>query len=311
MLLARYISDLLYRHECVIIPDFGGFVTNIKSAKINTFSNTFYPPYKQISFNAFLKENDGLLANYITSVDHITYEAALNFIKFEVEEWKKRLKYEDLILEKLGYLSLNNNKIIFEPDTNVNYLTSSFGLSNVVSPEIKREIYQKKAEESEEKAPVYLNHEKRSTPEYLKYAAIFLLGISALGIGNRLYNNYHSKKMVAVAEKYQEEVERKIENATFVISKPLPIIDLQITTTSTSSKSYHVIAGAFRFPENAEKKMRQLEKEGYNSRILGVNKWGLTIVTFDSFDNERDAINSLNRIRRNKDKKAWLLVQKF
>jgi len=311
LLLTRYISDLLYRHECVIIPDFGGFVTNIKSAKINTFSNTFYPPYKQISFNAFLKENDGLLANYIASADQITYDAALNFIKFEVEEWKKKLEHEDLVLEKLGYLSLKKGKIIFEPDTNVNYLTSSFGLGHVVSPEIKREIYKKQAEELEEKAPVYITPERKRTPEYLKYAAIFLLGISVLGIGNRLYNQHRNKKIMATAEQNQKEVEKKIENATFVISKPLPTIDLQVTTHQKVSKSYHVIAGAFRYPENAEKKLRQLEKEGYNSRILGVNKWGLTIVTFDSYNNERDAINSLNRIKRNKDKKAWLLVQNF
>lgn len=309
-MLTQYITDLLYRHECVIIPDFGGFVTNIKSAKINTFSNTFYPPYKQISFNAFLKENDGLLANYIASVDNISYDAALNFIKFEVEEWQKRLETEDLALEKLGYLSLRKDKIIFEPDTSVNYLTSSFGLTNVVSKQIKREIYKKQDEETEEKAPVYI-HERQKAPAYLKYAAIFLLGISALGVGNRLYNNYRSKQIIATAEKNQKEVEKKIENATFVISKPLPTINLEVTTSNVSTKSYHVIAGAFRFPENAEKKQRQLEEEGYDSRILGVNKWGLTIVTFDSYDNERDAINSLNRIKRKKDKKAWLLVQKF
>jgi len=181
----------------------------------------------------------------------------------------------------------------------------------VVSPEIKREIYKKQAEELEEKAPVYITPERKRTPEYLKYAAIFLLGISVLGIGNRLYNQHRNKKIIATAERNQKEVEKKIENATFVISKPLPTIDLQVTTHQKVSKSYHVIAGAFRYPENAEKKLRQLEKEGYNSRILGVNKWGLTIVTFDSYDNERDAINSLNRIKRNKDKKAWLLVQNF
>ena len=28
MILATYINDLLYRYDCVIVPDFGGFVTN-------------------------------------------------------------------------------------------------------------------------------------------------------------------------------------------------------------------------------------------------------------------------------------------
>jgi cell division protein FtsN len=182
----------------------------------------------------------------------------------------------------------------------------------VVSQDVKREVYKKQAEEFEEKVPVYITSERKNTPAYLKYAAIFLLGISVLGIGNRLYNNYRGKQIIATAEQNQKEVEQKIENATFVISKPLPTINLEITTTPhTTNKSYHVIAGAFRFPENAEKKLRQLEKDGYNPRILGVNKWGLTIVTFDSYDNKRDAINSLNRIKRKKDKKAWLLVQDF
>ena len=72
-----------------------------------------------------------------------------------------------------------------------------------------------------------------------------------------------------------------------------------------------MIAGAFRFPENAEKKLTQLKAEGYHARILGVNKWGLTIVSFDSYDSERDAINNLNSIKRIEDQKAWLLVQKF
>ena len=69
--------------------------------------------------------------------------------------------------------------------------------------------------------------------------------------------------------------------------------------------NFHVIAGAFRFPENAEKKLNQLKSEGYNSKILGVNKWGLTIVSFDSYESKRNAINSLNSIKRKKDKKAW------
>ncbi|MEC8853074.1 MAG: SPOR domain-containing protein, partial [Bacteroidota bacterium] len=34
----HYISDLLYLHDCVIIPGFGGFVGNKKSAFIHPVS---------------------------------------------------------------------------------------------------------------------------------------------------------------------------------------------------------------------------------------------------------------------------------
>lgn len=309
MKLANYISDLLYRYECVIVPEFGGFVTNNKSARIDKINNTLHPPYKQITFNSHLTNNDGLLANYIASVDKIPYESALNFIQFEIDAWLEKIKVQDLYIESIGSFSLVQNKLHFQPQKKLNYLTSSFGLTNVVIPEIKREVYKKEVEKLEEKAPILITPERRKAPNYLKYAAIFVLGLSAIGIGGKLYKDHQNKQQIVVAKEQQKRIDQKIENATFVISKPLPTLNLEVNTVD--NKSFHVIAGAFRFPENAEKKLTQLKAEGYHARILGINKWGLTIVSFDSYDSERDAINSLNSIKRMKDEKAWLLVQKF
>ncbi len=308
MILSKYISDLLYRYECVIIPDFGGFVTNNKSAEINAFSNTFHPPYKQITFNGHLKNNDGLLANYIASIDRIPYESALNFIKFEVEDWFSKLNHQDLDFKNIGTISLQNDKLLFEPDKKINYLASSFGLSNIVSPEVNRISYIKQVEKVEEKAPIFISPERKNAPNYLKYAAIFILGFSVLGFGGKMYRNYQNNKAIVASEVQQKVMETKIENATFVISKPLPTLNIDITA---QKKSFHVIAGAFRIPENAVRKLNQLKADGYNSRILGINKWGLTIVSFDSYNFERDAVNSLNKIKRKEDEKAWLLIQKF
>jgi len=307
--LANYISDLLYRYECVIVPEFGGFVTNNKSARIDKINNTLHPPYKQITFNSHLTNNDGLLANYIASVDKIPYESALNFIQFEIDVWLEKIKVQDLYIESIGSFSLVQNKLHFQPQKKLNYLTSSFGLTNVVIPEIKREVYKKEVEKLEEKAPILISPERRKAPNYLKYAAIFVLGLSAIGIGGELYKDHQNKQQIVVAKEQQKRIDQKIENATFVISKPLPTLNLEVNTVD--NRSFHVIAGAFRFPENAEKKLTQLKAEGYHARILGINKWGLTIVSFDSYDSERDAINSLNSIKRMKDEKAWLLVQKF
>jgi len=104
--LANYISDLLYRYECVIVPEFGGFVTNNKSAKIDKVHNTLHPPYKQITFNSHLVNNDGLLVNYIASVDKIPYESALNFIQFEIETWKEKVKDQVLFVDPIGSFSV-------------------------------------------------------------------------------------------------------------------------------------------------------------------------------------------------------------
>ncbi len=308
MKLSTYISDLLYRYECVIVPGFGGFVTNNKSAIISSHSNTFYPPHKLITYNSHLKNNDGLLANYIASVDKMPFEHAMNFIKFEVNQWKEELKDADLFLEKIGKLSLDkNNAIIFEPQTDVNYLTTAYGLSTLVSPQIKREVYIKQVEELEEKAPILVFEQAKETPNYLKYAAIFLLGLSVLGFGgNEIYKDYSNKQQIVADQKQKKQLDTKIQQATFIVSEALPSVSLNV---SLDKKPYHVIAGAFRYPENAVRKVNQLIEKGYKARILGVNQWGLTQVSFDSYDSRENAINNLYRLKKTESEDVWLLVQ--
>ena len=48
---SQYISDLHYTHDCVIVPNFGGFVGNRKSAELNKKTGSLSPPSKQILFN--------------------------------------------------------------------------------------------------------------------------------------------------------------------------------------------------------------------------------------------------------------------
>ena len=306
MNLANYISDLLYRYECVIVPKFGGFVTNNKSARIDGSSHTIFPPYKQITFNAHLTNNDGLLANYIASVDNISYECALNYIKFEIDAWREKLKNQHLNLNGLGTFNLSGDQLHFEPQQKVNYLTSSFGLSNVVRSEIERESSVKIAKEIE--TPKVIPIVEKKAPNYLKYAAVFVIGLSAIGFGGKYYQDHLNEKQMVEAQKRQDLMEEKIENATFVITKPLPTLNLEI---QSSKKSFHVIAGAFRFPENADRKVNQLLQEGYDARILGVNKWNLTVVSYGSFSSRDEALENLSQIKKNVAKDSWLLIQEF
>lgn len=308
MNLANYISDLLYRYECVIVPNFGGFVTNNKSAKIDLANNSIQAPYKQITFNTHLKNNDGLLANYIASVDKISYPRALNYIKIEIEAWQKKLTDGGLELQNIGTISFVENQLIFEPQLKINYLTSSFGLNTVAGHEIKREIYKKQVEKLEEKAPIIFSPERKKAPNYLKYAAIFIIGLSVVGFGGKLYKDSQNQQIIVAAQQQQKDIEQKIESATFVISKSLPTLKLEI---DKQRKNFHVIAGAFRFPENAHRKVNQLLSKGYDARILGINKWNLSVVSYGSFSTREEAYKNLAKIKNNVEKDAWMLIQEF
>ena len=299
MIIANYISDLLYRYDCVIVPDFGGFVANRVGAQVNNFTHTFSPPTKQITFNGLLKHNDGLLANYIASSENISFEKASTAISLSVIRWQNELQSKAVKIENLGSLSLNENKkIIFEPTTHVNYLTDSFGLTAFESPAIPRYHQQVKPLVTSSKKEV-----KTGIPVLLKYAASVAVLVT---IGFSQYNNYQNKQQNEVFTSQEKELQKKIQSATFIIENPLPTINLHVVK---EVNSFHVVAGSFQFVENAKKKVKQLKVKGFNARIIGVNKWGLTQVAFDSYSSRNEATNHLYKIRKAVSKDAWLLIK--
>ena len=103
MVLEHYISDLLYRYSCVVVPGFGAFLTQKNSARINHVTNTFSAPNKSIAFNRQLISNDGLLVSYVSETEKITFEFALSLIEKQVKAWQNILLQEtSLHLKGIG-----------------------------------------------------------------------------------------------------------------------------------------------------------------------------------------------------------------
>lgn len=309
-----YISQLLYRYQCVAIPGFGAFLTEIQPARLHESSMAFYPPRKLVSFNFHLKNNDGLLANHISQTEKISYEDAVKNIEAEVVRWKFALQQgQSIALKNIGQLSLNSeNNLVFEPSDNLNYLTDSFGLSTFVSPKIQREVYKEEVEALEEKAPIIFTPEKRNSPSYLKYAAIFVLGLGAAGIfGNNYYNNYQEQinsDNLMVQKSVQKKVQDKIQEATFFIESPLPAVKL---TVKEEKLTYHVVAGAFRNETNAQKVFEKLSSKGYKARRIAQTKHGLHPVLYGSFSSYAEAQKEMSKIQKIENPEAWLLIQEL
>ncbi|MBT8253813.1 MAG: SPOR domain-containing protein [Bacteroidia bacterium] len=306
-----YISDLLYRYECVIIPDFGAFLTRSVPAHIDESTHTFYPPSKIVSFNEQLKNNDGLLANYVASVEKVPYELALKKVLRKTKSLKSYLAQgETLSFKHIGEVQLAaNGRIRFEPTNDLNYLTQSFGLHAFVSPHITREDYKVVVEEIEEAVPIALTSEKRHTRNYLKYAAVAVIALSLGGlISSNYYLNQIERHNELAAEEAQKELESRIQEATFVIENPLPTISLEV---DKQSGNYHVVAGAFRIESNCNSKLQELKDLGYKAHRIGINKYGLHQVVYGSYESRREAQRELYKIRRAHNKDAWLLIQEL
>ncbi len=311
MKIEQHISQLLYRYQCVTVPGFGAFLTETQPAQLNENSNSFYPPKTLISFNGYLRHNDGLLANHIARAEKTTYDDAVESIRSEVAIWRQILDInQNFMLKNIGELSLNSeSKLVFKPHEQLNYLKDAFGLSSFVSPSIKREGYRQEVEKLEEKAPIALIPETRKSKNYLKYTAIIALALTATGtIGYKLFTNYNESKNLVVESAVQKKVQDKIQEATFVIDNPIPAVTM---TVADERKPYHVVAGAFRKEKNAQRTYERLSKMGYEARLLEPNKYGLHPVLYGSYSSYKEAWRAMNKIKRSHNPDAWLLVKEL
>lgn len=301
MNISPYIATLLYRYECVIIPGFGAFLTHPIPARKEGDPPQFYPPAKALSFNALLQANDGLLAGYIAQKENLSYEIALQNLRDEVSRLKRVLDQEkQLIFAGIGSLTLNQQGVLsFEPDTSQNYLKQAFGLAPVYAP-------QGQATPSATPAVKTLPQPTASFP-YARYAAVGLLAIGLAVFGRMYYLNQQIEQHnFAERQKAIKQVESQIQQATFVVTEPLPAITFSV---KKPAGHYHLVAGAFRIEDNAHSQIATLQEKGYPARLLGVSKYGLYQVVYGSYADKETALQALRKIQTSENPDAWLLVQ--
>ncbi len=183
MKIDTYISTLLYEHDCVIIPGFGGFVTGYAPAKVHPTQHLFTPPHKNITFNKHLKTNDGLLANEIVQIENKTFAEANSVINSFVAETNSALmRGNKVMFNQIGSLFLDVDRSIrFEPDNAVNYLTEAFGMEAIQSLPIKRESVKERIETKFiDRAAIPQERKKRKLLVYAATSLVLLFATSLL-----------------------------------------------------------------------------------------------------------------------------------
>jgi len=313
-----YIKQLLYRYECVIVPGFGAFVTQFNSAEYLAESHKILPPARTITFNKSIQNHDGLLAETIAKGESMDFESAKHKIHLFVDDFKSALKTNrELEIPKLGTFFLDDEeKLSFEPQTNINYFVNSFGLSAVSASILKPTEIQPENSESESKVmsldttnltEVNKKSEKKS---YLKYAAVGIVAISLASFaGLYQYNNYLISHNDSEAQKAETLLQQRIQNAEFNYNlSELPLLTEKIETVKPK---YHIVAGAFRVQSNAAKKIELLKAKGYDARMIDRNAYGLYQVAFASYTDKSSALVQLRKIKSIENPQAWLYVKQL
>lgn len=299
MQLSNHISELLFQHDCVTVPGFGSFLGNYKSAEYDFKEEKFHPPFKQISFNSQIKDNDGLLAKRISSQLSLSYEDALKKIHQEVLDWRQKLQHQTILLKNIGELYLNSEKsIVFVPAKTINHLKDSFGLT----PLYVSQLTQAKVKDTDKVKyiPMYFKPVKKSN--FFKTAAIWTCLVFGLGSVYYNINNDLIEQKIAQEQEARNQSKKIVQKAIFDLGS-LPSLTLNV---KREAKQYYIIAGAFRVSNNAEKLVLNLKKKGYDSKILPLNEKGLSPVAFSSYSNRTEAVVNLRLVQKKENKDAWL-----
>jgi nucleoid DNA-binding protein len=336
----KHISNLLDEHDCVIVPELGGFVANYSSAKIHPVQHTFIPPTKNIVFNKNLKNNDGLLANHI-AMDHATsYPEALKYIGQFVDRASSDLKNGSKVkIEEVGTLFLDvERNIQFEPDTKVNHLLDAFGLSQFQSPAIKRDNISKRIEkEFKDRGAIPAEKKKINIKRYvaLAIAMPLIFGMIWIPLKTDLLKNinYSDLNPFSSKEIIKPEIKNVKENKATTITNipkdttsvkvavadlnPQPVTEGLIEpvkadtthvvqqTSIDPANRFHLVAGCFQIEENAVKFVSALQQQNLNASIIGKNDKGLFVVSCGDFSSRKEASSELQNLRKLQPN-AWL-----
>jgi nucleoid DNA-binding protein len=278
--ITAFIRELLFGHDCVIVPGFGGFIGNYTPAHIDKKSGTFYPPVKQISFNRNLNHNDGLLVGRVSGTSGLNYGDARSMVEeFVVDIRRKLEKGEKVVFDHIGsFINNQEGNIQFEPDRGSNYHLDSYGLESFqLSPlegyNVRTRITRPISRDAERKA---------SMRKILWRAAVIVPLLSVLVIVPLKTDLFRSKVettnmnplVSAEFEQNKKDVDEgvKTEEVKTAESTP-PAVEVQpqasiIETPANEENVYFLITGSFKSEDNALTQVNTLKAEGFTPEIV-------------------------------------------
>jgi nucleoid DNA-binding protein/cell division septation protein DedD len=345
----NHIKELLFEQDCVVIPDFGGFLTNFDGAKINESKQFITPPQKWLAFNALLKNDDGLLSNYIAKEESISREQANLKVKAFVEETKRYIQFDhSYFLEGLGTFSQNEeNKIQFQPKVSTNFYTESFGLENIrlkkslslpnelqvvhTPPAVSNHTIQQvfvavdrepmaELMEDDVVAPYSRRRFSRVLPVvYGLFGAAFLMSAIyfydnqkvSLSSMNPFQSSAVSQPIVKEVAAETPKIVEKVETKPFEPVVLEKAVEPKETIIS-SDKRFFIITGSFGSVQNAKKLLKTLKNKGFDEAqlIYPKNNEKLIKVAAGVFQNELEADKQAVQISEAISQATWIYEKK-
>ncbi|MGQ1911386.1 SPOR domain-containing protein [Marinifilum sp. RC60d5] len=310
---SKYIEDLLFVHDCVILPGFGGFVANYKSAKFDDNQQLVLPPSKDIGFNRNLIQNDGLLINHLADSENLNYTEAEKSILFFVEDIKVKIQRgEKVELNNIGvFFNDRRHNLQFEPSNNMNYLVDAFGLEQLSFTELSKPVEERIHNIGANSVKVKSFFTRKRIWYTAAAACISVVIFLPLNTDRSSFLNSasmgFSDSKAAISENH---VQLKAQ-----ISPPEELVKYEpklenksagVSVQKVSSNMYYLIAGSFTTTDNAKILQKELISKSYPAIIIrNKNLYSVAINKFNS----RTAVDKFKKkvIAANPKSSYWVL----
>lgn len=317
MEVTQVIKELLFDHNCVIVPGFGAFIANEVRTKVHPINNVYSPPSKTIAFNRSLKKNDGLLikeyALFYKVDDKQSEKAVISF----ANELEYRIKNEKIVrIEEIGTFQLDEeSNIQFRSDDSINFQDDSFGLPDLYLKPIQKEINMTEQPVTPRRAPVKNNETSKEKKAEQKTdssnklfliipIALLLIGIASLFIVKDEQGDVYMASLFPSMKSTHMEMSDDIMLDEESIENELNADDeLGVDAISVDGKRFHIIAGVFSNKENADR----LVSQATNGEILNID--GYYKVSISSYDSESTAEASLSNFTNEFGADIWVLEE--
>lgn len=178
MHLADHIRPLLRDHDCVIIPDFGGLVADVSSARAQPGRQALSPPTKLVAFNQALTRNDGLLVDALSQHLGLPIAEVRELVRAAVAGLHQELDENNRTeLAGIGiFRRAAGRGLAFEYTGTDNLLAASFGLPELAARPVRTG--------ESRKLPLPVLHAARTRLARFVPAIIIAVAVSLLLLAN-------------------------------------------------------------------------------------------------------------------------------
>ncbi len=132
-MISEHIYYLICHHDCVVVPGWGAFVAQYRSAYIDSATGVIFPPSRLLGFNPAITHNDGMLASSVARRGGITYDAAVTIVAGEVNALRHQFAMDgEVAIPKLGVFRKGEEDVmLFDPFAGTETSSEFLGLTTL------------------------------------------------------------------------------------------------------------------------------------------------------------------------------------